>query len=294
MEPDETLAEPGGTPAESGRSGEPRGANLRMVALASAVALAVVLPLAAATAGPVGLPGPESARGEHPGKHPGAGDGLRGESAGLGGPGKNFGKDLGRGLGPDLGEDLGEGLGVGGRPGPGAGRDAARGGRGTDGGWPAASPPLTGPAGPAVSASARCGPELTSPEGVEAQTCVLEQGNETWARTYYRNATGAPLRAVLTLMGPDGRTVQVHCRTTASDDPDGCETPRARTVGAGSGQAAGSGRAAGGGNAAGAGAGDAAGGELGGDPYEAVAEIASADGKLLLRSGSNSAEDRGD
>ncbi|MEH6379305.1 hypothetical protein V7793_33945, partial [Streptomyces sp. KLMMK] len=128
--------------------------------------------------------------------------------------------------------------------------------------------------------SARCGPELTSPEGVEAQTCVLEQGNETWARTYYRNATGAPLRAVLTLMGPDGRTVQVHCRTTASDDPDGCETPRARTVRAGSGEAARSGRAAEDG--------------LGGDPYEAVAEIASADGRLLLRSGSNSAEDRGD
>ncbi|MEU1817367.1 hypothetical protein ABZ543_19560 [Streptomyces roseifaciens] len=281
-----TLAEPGGTSAEAGRSGEPRGANLRMVALASAVALAVVLPLAAATAGPVGLPGPEPARGERPGKHPGAGDGLRGESAGLGGPGKNFGKDLGRGLGPDLGEDLGEGLGVGGRTGPGAGRDAARGGRGADGAWPAASPPLMGPAGSAVSASARCGPELTSPEGVEAQTCVLEQGNETWARTYYRNATGAPLRAVLTLMGPDGRTVQVHCRTTASDDPDGCETPRARTVRAGSGASARSGKAAEGGEAAGDG--------LGGDPYEAVAEIASADGKLLLRSGSNSAEDRGD
>ncbi|MGK5732238.1 hypothetical protein [Streptomyces sp. URMC 124] len=109
---------------------------------------------------------------------------------------------------------------------------------------------------------------------MEAQTCVLKQGGETWARTYYRNATGAPLRAVLTLMGPDGRTVQVHCRTTASDDPGGCETPRARTVRAG-----------------GEGA-DRDG--LGGDPYEAVAEIASEDGELLLRSGSNSAGDRGD
>ncbi|GGX92828.1 hypothetical protein [Streptomyces hiroshimensis] len=282
-EPGGTFAEPGGTPAapggapaesegalaESGRGGEPRGANLRMVALASVVALAVVLPLAAATAGPAGLPGPEAARGERPGKHPGAADGgLRGESAGLGrpggpggpgGPGKDLGKDLGRGLGKDLGRGLGPDL------------------REDQGAWPAASPPLMGPAGSAVSASARCGPELTSPEGVEAQTCVLEQRNETWARTYYRNATGAPLRAVLTLMGPDGRTVQVQCRTTASDDPDGCETPRARTVRTIRAEGEG-----------------AAGDEPGGDPYEAVAEIATADGKLLLRSGSNSAEERGD
>ncbi len=261
---------PGGSrvPAESG---DARGANLRMVALASVVALAVVLPLAAATAGPVGLPGPEAARGENSGKRSGADSGLR-----LG-PGKDQGKSLGAGsgrspgreAGPELGRDLGEDLGKG------LDKDLSRGPDGAAGGWPAASPPLAGPAtGPAVSATARCGPELTSPEGVEAQTCVLEQGNETWARTYYRNATGAPLRAVLTLMGPDGRTVQVHCRTTASDDPDGCETPRARTV-----RSAEAARA------------------RGEDPYTAVAEIAadgaSEDGKLLLRSGSNSVEEPG-
>ncbi|MEU5186835.1 hypothetical protein AB0G83_06730 [Streptomyces klenkii] len=260
-----------------------------MVALASAVALAVVLPLAAATAGPVGLSGPEAARGESSGKRSGADSGLR-----LG-PGKDSGKNadtgLGRDAGTELGRDLGKGLGKGLGKVPGGGAD------GSAPGWPAASPPLAGSAaGPSGPASARCGPELTSPEGVEAQTCVLEQGNETWARTYFRNATGAPLRAVLTLMGPDGRTVQVHCRTTASDDPDGCETPRARTV---------------------RGAEAARAGARGEDPYTAVAEIASDDasegasggasngassgssgdasegGKLLLRSGSNSAEEPG-
>ncbi|WP_367129807.1 MULTISPECIES: hypothetical protein [Streptomyces] len=264
-----------------------------MVALASAVALAVVLPLAAATAGPVGLSGPEAARGESSGKRSGADSGLRlgpgkdsGKNAGTG-LGRNVGRDAGRDAGTELGRDLGKDLGKGLGKVPGGGAD------GSAPGWPAASPPLAGSAaGPSGPASARCGPELTSPEGVEAQTCVLEQGNETWARTYFRNATGAPLRAVLTLMGPDGRTVQVHCRTTASDDPDGCETPRARTV-----------RSA---EAARAGA-------RGEDPYTAVAEIASDDaseaasggassgapgdasegGKLLLRSGSNSAEEPG-
>ncbi|WP_199739344.1 hypothetical protein [Streptomyces klenkii] len=264
-----------------------------MVALASAVALAVVLPLAAATAGPVGLSGPEAARGESSGKRSGADSGLRlgpGKDSGKNadtGLGREAGRDAGTELGRDLGKDLGKGLGKI----PGGGAD------GSAPGWPAASPPLAGSAaGPSGPASARCGPELTSPEGVEAQTCVLEQGNETWARTYFRNATGAPLRAVLTLMGPDGRTVQVHCRTTASDDPDGCETPRARTV---------------------RGAEAARAGARGEDPYTAVAEIASDDasegasggasngassgssgdasegGKLLLRSGSNSAEEPG-
>ncbi|WP_449477385.1 hypothetical protein [Streptomyces abikoensis] len=243
-----------------------------MVALASAVALAVVLPLAAATAGPAGLQGPEAAREEGAGKRSGADSGLRlgqgkaaaghaDESAGSGN-GSGGGPELGRDLGKDFGKGLGKGL----------GRDQGRGADAGAGGWPAASLPL---------ASARCGPELTSPEGVEAQTCVLEQGNETWARTYYRNATGAPLRAVLTLMAPDARTVQVHCRTTASDDPDECETPRARTV-----RGAEAARAA----------------ARGEDPYTAVAEIASEGtgdggegGRLLLRSGSssNSSEERG-
>ncbi len=109
-----------------------------------------------------------------------------------------------------------------------------------------------------LATAARCGPELASPDGIEAQTCVLTQGRETWARTYYRNATGDDLASVLTLMTPGGRTVRMHCAVGADDEPEVCETPRERT------------------------ADDAS-------EYMAVAEFAKgADGPLLLRSGSNS------
>lgn len=77
-----------------------------------------------------------------------------------------------------------------------------------------------------LATAARCGPELSSPDGVEAQTCVLTQGEETWARTYYRNATGEELSSLLSLMGPGGRTVQINCAVDAEDDPGVCETPR--------------------------------------------------------------------
>lgn len=110
-----------------------------------------------------------------------------------------------------------------------------------------------------LATAARCGPELTSPEGIEAQTCVLTQGEETWARTYYRNVTGGELDSVLSLMGPGGRTVQMRCAVGAHDEPGTCETPRERTRGAM-------------------------------DTYMAVAEFAGhgGEGPLLLRSGSNS------
>ncbi|KUL43889.1 hypothetical protein ADL12_06715 [Streptomyces regalis] len=110
-----------------------------------------------------------------------------------------------------------------------------------------------------LATAARCGPELTSPEGIEAQTCVLTQGDETWARTYFRNATGGALDSVLSLMGPGGRTVQMRCAGGAEDEPGTCETPRERTRG-----------------------------NL--DAYTAVAEFASraGSGPLLLRSASNS------
>ncbi|MFI0785399.1 hypothetical protein ACH4Q6_07375 [Streptomyces lydicus] len=108
--------------------------------------------------------------------------------------------------------------------------------------------------------TARCGPELGSARGVEAQTCVLAERGRTWARTYYRNLTGTPLRAVLTLLRPGGTTVQVNCEVAAADVPGVCETPTGRTARGG--------RAA----------------------YGAVAEIADAAGeRLLLRAGSNSA-----
>ena len=115
-----------------------------------------------------------------------------------------------------------------------------------------------------LATAARCGPELTSPDGIEAQTCVMTQGPETWARTYYRNATGDELSSALSLMSPNGRTVQIHCAVTAEDDPEVCETPRGRTVG-----------------------------KTG--AYQAVVEFAAADGRgaLLLRSGSNSTGRKG-
>ncbi len=119
------------------------------------------------------------------------------------------------------------------------------------------TPPSAPPSGrdPAV----QCGPELSSPEGVEGQTCVLTDGGDTWARTYYRNATGTELRSVLTLMGPGGRTVQMHCVVSAEDEPGVCETPREPSRGKA-------------------------------DHYSAVSEFAAAgNGPLLLRSGSNSA-----
>ncbi|MEV8020524.1 hypothetical protein AB0O76_30190 [Streptomyces sp. NPDC086554] len=110
-----------------------------------------------------------------------------------------------------------------------------------------------------LSSAAQCGPELTSPEGIEAQTCVLTQRSDTWARTYYRNATGDELSAVLSVMAPGGRTVQMHCAVSAEDEPGACETPRERTAG----------------NA---------------EAYSAVVEFADGSGgPLLLRSGSNSA-----
>ncbi|WP_244283223.1 hypothetical protein [Streptomyces flavidovirens] len=123
---------------------------------------------------------------------------------------------------------------------------------------PAPAPASVPSPGSLGDASAQCGPELSSPEGVEGQTCVLTERGSTWARTYYRNATGAELRAVLALMGPAGRTVQMHCAVSAEDEPGVCETPREPSRG----------KAA---------------------EYSAVSEFAAAgDGPLLLRSGSNS------
>ncbi|MFG2876215.1 hypothetical protein ACGFYU_14615 [Streptomyces sp. NPDC048337] len=104
-----------------------------------------------------------------------------------------------------------------------------------------------------------CGPEVSSPHGVEAQTCVLVAEGRTWGRSYYRNTSGRALDAVLTVMGPAGRTVQIRCAVGPGDEPGLCETPREESTGAP-------------------------------DSYSAVAEFAVPDdeGQLLLRSGSNS------
>ncbi|MFJ4874348.1 hypothetical protein ACIP93_03870 [Streptomyces sp. NPDC088745] len=114
---------------------------------------------------------------------------------------------------------------------------------------------------------ARCGPEVSSPDGVEAQTCVLTEAGRAWARTYYRNATGEELDAVLTLMAPAGRTVRMRCAIGAGDEPGSCETPREPAAQ----------------RWAAAPEKDAS--------YTAVSEFAArGDGPLLLRSGSNSPE----
>ncbi|MFI9546838.1 hypothetical protein ACIHAR_23445 [Streptomyces sp. NPDC052016] len=138
-------------------------------------------------------------------------------------------------------------------------------GRGTDAKASAAEPSRSALAlGLGLATAARCGPGLTSPDGVEAQTCVLTQGQDTWARTYYRNATGRALDAVLSFMGPRGRTVQMRCAVGADDEPGTCETHRER---------------------------------IQGEPaeYSAVAEFAhpGGAGPLLLRTGSNSAAGTG-
>ncbi|MFB7593167.1 hypothetical protein [Streptomyces sp. NPDC056160] len=160
-----------------------------------------------------------------------------------------------------------------------AGQVGDRGGAGTpsaarpqprgDGKVPSAAPSRTPLLlGLGLATAAHCGVEVSSPGGVEAQTCVLTQGADTWARTYYRNATGESLDADLTLMGPGDRTVRTHCALDGDDEPETCETPRERTSGAPS-------------------------------AYTAVAEFAgrtgpggaagrAGDGTLLLRAGSNS------
>lgn len=111
-----------------------------------------------------------------------------------------------------------------------------------------------------------CGAQASVDERITAQTCVLEEEDRTWGRTYYRNDSGRRLLAVLTLLRPDGRTLQVHCELSASEIPGTCETPRERTVHPLEGE----------------------------QPYLGVAEIASADGeRKLLRSGSNPADSAG-
>ncbi|MBQ0827812.1 hypothetical protein J5Y05_15015 [Streptomyces sp. RG38] len=113
------------------------------------------------------------------------------------------------------------------------------------------------PLPPGAATAMRCGPGLNAPGGLEARTCVLTQGAETWARTSYRNATGRPLESVLRLTGPGGQAVRARCPVGAGDAPDVCETSRQPLRGGAAG-------------------------------YEAVAEFTERDGGgTLLRSGSN-------
>lgn len=201
------------------RRGGPRARRIRLLALAGAVVCALGVPLAVASAGSVGSREAARAGGSSViGSPDDAGD--RERAAGREGAGD------GEGAGDPGGVDDREGVGAdesAGRDDESTGDDEAQSVRGD-----AVLDDLRSPSplglGPATAA--RCGPELTSPEGVEAQTCVLTRGEETWARTYYRNATGQALDAVLTLMGSADRTVQIRCAVGAGDEPASCETPR--------------------------------------------------------------------
>ncbi|RXS77802.1 hypothetical protein EST92_20705 [Streptomyces sp. TM32] len=192
-----------------------------MTGLAGAAVLALLVPLGVAMAGPAGRPAP----GARSGAAFTSENSPSTETGNAVDSGLNQGKSPVRGVGsPSSGSA---------RTGLAAGRFPGR--------------------------TARCGPELTVPRGIEAQTCVLGQAGRTRARTYYRNRTGAALRAALTLLRPDGGSVQVNCAVPAADVPGVCETPAAPTL------------------------------HAGGLPYAAVAEVSDAAGeRLLLRSGSNS------
>ncbi|MFQ6144808.1 hypothetical protein ACLMNJ_17295 [Streptomyces seoulensis] len=237
----------------SPRRGGPDPRRVRLAALAAVVVCAAVLPLAVASAGQVGgrdgTAGAAGARmadqADVVGGASGAGrvDGVDGVAGGVGRAGGRDGSaawSAGRSL-PD-GDDK---------------MPAA----------PRRSPLLLG-IGEATAV--RCGPEVSAPDGVEAQTCVIAQGEETWARVYYRNTTGEPLDAALTLMGPGDRTVRTRCAPEGDDEPETCETPREHTRGAPSGNA-------------------------GYADYTAVAEFArpGGNGELLLRAGSNTAPGSG-
>ncbi|MFJ9466235.1 hypothetical protein [Streptomyces caniferus] len=200
-----------------------RAQKFRMIGLAGTALLAVAVPLGAAMAGPAGT----SAPGTGPGEAVKAENSSPEEKGNRGDTGANPGKS-------SVAHAVGSqgSVGSSGRPG---------------------LPSLSG-------RTSRCGPELTAPQGIEAQTCVLAEDGLTWGRMYYRNRTGDRLRAVLTLLRPDERTVQVHCEVPAGGAPGVCETPSAPTV------------------------------HRSRLPYAAVAEIADGAGeRLLLRSGSNSA-----
>ncbi|MFE3068944.1 hypothetical protein [Streptomyces sp. NPDC059247] len=258
--------------------------NLRVVGLGAAVTAAVLLPLVA-MAGQTGEPSVRAgARGAV-----GGGGGVT-ESGGIGETGE-IGGPVGSGGASKTGETSGAsgasktggadakpgglltGLGLVPRTtGSSKVSDSAgaSGASGSAGALGASAPGGAASSGTSVAEVpervTRCGPELASPDGVEAQTCVLSEGPDLWARTYYRNASGQDLDAFLTLMAPGGRTVQVHCAVPAQDEPGSCETPRERGRGAAT-------------------------------AHTAVAEFAGAgeggSTPLLLRAGSNAADAQG-
>ncbi|MEU3085594.1 hypothetical protein ACWCQ0_21005 [Streptomyces massasporeus] len=221
-----------------GRSRDSR--KTRLLALAGVVAAcAIALPLAAASAGSSGSAGPKGAAGSKGAVGSEEAVGSVGAAGSVGADARASGSGA---LRPSSHADDNSHADD---KAPGAPEPSAA----------AALPAL----GQGLSTAVRCGPELTSPDGIEAQTCVVTQGAQTWARTYYRNATGEALDSVLSLMGPDDRNVRMTCAVGAEDEPGTCETPREPARG-------------------------------NPEAYTAVAEFAERGGlgPLLLRSGSNS------
>ncbi|MFJ9644491.1 hypothetical protein [Streptomyces sp. NPDC101206] len=205
--------------------------NLRLVGIGAGVLIILSLPLAGAIAGP-DFAGPDDEKG----------GGLL-SALGFADP-----SDPSHAPVPPAAPGQQKGAAGAGVPGGAAGTVPARGGSARPG--PSEQP----------RTDSRCGPELSSAQGLEAQTCVMTAEGQTWGRSYFHNTGGRALDAVLTMMGPAGRTVQIHCAVGAGDEPGLCETPREASAGAR-------------------------------DDYSAVAEFAvpGDEGRLLLRSGSNSA-----
>ncbi|MFJ7261751.1 hypothetical protein ACIQV2_16525 [Streptomyces globosus] len=203
--------------------------NLRLIGIGAGVLIILSLPLAGAIAGP-----------DFAGRDDGKGGGLL-STLGIAGPPGGTARES------PAASDAG------------GGKAHAPAGAAVRPGEPARPGPAEQP-----RTESACGPELTAPQGLEAQTCVLAAEGRTWGRTYYRNTSGRALDAVLTVMGPAGRTVQIRCTVGAGDEPGLCETPREASAGAQ-------------------------------DTYSAVAEFAVPDdeGELLLRSGSNAPEAAG-
>ncbi|MFI7245467.1 hypothetical protein [Streptomyces qinglanensis] len=131
-------------------------------------------------------------------------------------------------------------------------------GNGTPGARPSALPSSA-----AEDSATSCGLEIVSPHGVAARVCVLTEGGDTWARTYYRNPTGSRLPALLTLRGPDGRTARVRCVLRDGHEGGVCETPRGGTPETSEDRA-----------------------PVAAHAYSAVAEVSSVNGDRLLRAGS--------
>ncbi|NJQ05488.1 hypothetical protein [Streptomyces lonarensis] len=185
-----------------------RSSELRTTAVASAVALALALPLAFAKS--------TTQHVDSPAAPPPAAAGTESGATGEDKDGSPAQPGSGSEPAPGHGDRHGA---PGGAP---DGPDGADGADGADG--------PEHPGGASRAADTDCGPAISAPEGVEARTCLVTEGADTWARVYYRNGSGEPLRGELTVHDPAGGTVEVRCDVPATEARGVCETPRVPTV----------------------------------------------------------------